>query len=94
MELINHSTNTTMPKIRKEHLTLSEYRKLKRLVLGYGNFTKQYKKFLLASEGASDHEYFISKMTLHNVVVSGYGSPRIIKAIRDILLNDDANVQN
>ena len=92
MQLIEQMTNKPA-KVRIEELTKSEHRKLKNLLLGYGNFRKQYIKILVACNYDKNHKNYIARMTLHNVSTSGYGHPDTIKTIREIILTD-ANLQN
>jgi hypothetical protein len=85
MQLIKQMTNR-MANVRIEHLTPNEHRKLKKLLLGYGNLRKNIDK--INASGFSMH-----RLTLFNVSKSGYGHPDTIKIIRDILLYD-TNLQN
>jgi hypothetical protein len=56
-----------------EHLTRSELNKLKRMVLGYGNFTK-------TAERAE-----LPKPTLRDVLLRGYGMSQTIAKVRSVL---------
>lgn len=58
-----------------EHLTKSEKARLKRMVLGYGNFRK----------AAIKSEVHIN--TLRNILDKGYGFPDTIQKVRQNLLN-------
>jgi hypothetical protein len=56
-----------------EHLTSAELTKLKKAVLGYGNFTKTAEKAELP------------KPTLRDVILRGYGMPETIEKVRSVL---------
>jgi hypothetical protein len=56
-----------------EHLTKAELSKLKRMVLGYGNFTK-------TAERAE-----LPKPTLRDVILRGYGMSETIRKVRAVL---------
>lgn len=58
-----------------EKLSPAEKRKLKKIVLGYGNFT------------ATADKAGIHRETLRGIIDRGYGQPETIEKIRKVLIN-------
>ena len=81
MQMIKQMTRKPA-KVRIEHLTQSEHRKLKKRLLGYGNLQNQINKIQAAGES-------MHRLTLFNVSKSGYGHPDTIEIIRKVLLTED-----
>jgi hypothetical protein len=63
----------TMSKYTIEHLTKHEITKLKKMVLGYGNFTR-------TADMAQ-----LPKPTLRDLIHRGYGTPKTIEKVRSVL---------
>jgi hypothetical protein len=66
---------TPKNKFTVERLTDAELKKLKKAVLGYGNFSRQAEKAELP------------KPTLRDVILRGHGKPETIAKVRNLLSN-------